>query len=247
MKEKKWKRNCPECNNIILYTVKWSRDNAENNSRKCRKCCMFGIKKPNQSKRMTGSTNPMYGKDGYWFGKKNPKQSERMLGDKNPSKRIDVREKISKSLIGRALTDEWKCNISKNHADFSGKNSARYGGIGNYEMWKLRYGKVEADKRMNDWYYKTYGMTKIERVKLLPKKQSYYYKVWSETKKQPIHILEGYQNRGRAGIEGAYHLDHIQSIIYGFENDISSEDIGNINNLRFIPWEENIKKGKECE
>ena len=51
-----------------------------------------------------------------------------------------------------------------------------------------------------------------------------------------------YDKRGVSGVEGNYHLDHKYSILEGYKNNISPEVIGNIKNLKFIPWEENIKK-----
>jgi hypothetical protein len=50
--------------------------------------------------------------------------------------------------------------------------------------------------------------------------------------------------RGKAGIDGAYQLDHIISRRYCFDNNIPSELCAHPDNLRFIPWLENIKKGK---
>lgn len=41
---------------------------------------------------------------------------------------------------------------------------------------------------------------------------------------------------------GNFHLDYKYSILEGYKNNISPEIIGNIKNLEFIPWEENIKK-----
>jgi hypothetical protein len=32
----------------------------------------------------------------------------------------------------------------------------------------------------------------------------------------------------------------------GFNNNVPAEIIGNIKNLEFIPWEENIKKRTKC-
>ena len=65
-------------------------------------------------------------------------------------------------------------------------------------------------------------------------------------KKQPIHLLENYEKRGNGGVEGKYHLDHKYSIIEGFKNNIEPEIIGNIKNLEFISWQENIKKRTKC-
>ena len=59
---------------------------------------------------------------------------------------------------------------------------------------------------------------------------------------KPIYKLSNYGKRGVSGVNGNYHLDHKYSILEGYKNKISPEIIGNIKNLEFIPWEENIKK-----
>ena len=56
------------------------------------------------------------------------------------------------------------------------------------------------------------------------------------------HLLENIEKRGRAGVKGAYHLDHIKSMWYGFHNNISPEIIGDISNLQMLPWLENQRK-----
>ncbi len=50
--------------------------------------------------------------------------------------------------------------------------------------------------------------------------------------------------RGLAGQAGIYHLDHIVSIRYGFDNNIPPEEIAVKENLQMLPWKENISKGK---
>ena len=79
---------------------------------------------------------------------------------------------------------------------------------------------------------------KIKNLKDLDKKL-YYAMVWEVTESQPLYILENSDKRGWK----SYHLDHIYPISMGFKENISPEKIGNIKNLRFIPFEENIKKG----
>ena len=79
---------------------------------------------------------------------------------------------------------------------------------------------------------------KIKNLKDLDKKL-YYAMVWEVTESQPLYILENSDKRGWRN----YHLDHIYPISMGFKENISPEKIGNIKNLRFIPFEENIKKG----
>lgn len=78
-------------------------------------------------------------------------------------------------------------------------------------------------------------------------KELYYKEVWRHTRKQNIELLEHYEKRGRAGSDGAYHLDHIIPIIYGFYNNISPEVIGDISNLQFIPAVDNCSKSWKYE
>jgi transposase len=93
-----------------------------------------------------------------------------------------------------------------------------------------RYRNINYDEYLNivDEYYK------------------YELKVLKITRQQPIKTLINYENRGNSGVDGAYHLDHKYSIIEGFRNNINAEIIGNIKNLEFIPWEENLKKRAKC-
>jgi transposase-like protein/predicted transcriptional regulator len=72
--------------------------------------------------------------------------------------------------------------------------------------------------------------------------KKYKNDVMKITNQQPINELANYEKRGNSGVNGAFHLDHKFSILEGFKNNISPNIIGNIKNLEFIPWEENIKK-----
>lgn len=65
------------------------------------------------------------------------------------------------------------------------------------------------------------------------------------TSLQPIHLLENYEKRGKCGLMGKYNLDHIYPVYMGFKNKIPPEIIGDISNLRFIPWEENLTKSNK--
>jgi hypothetical protein len=76
--------------------------------------------------------------------------------------------------------------------------------------------------------------------------KKYKKKVISITNKQPISELSNFNKRGVSGIEGNFHLDHKFSIVEGFIQNISPSIIGNIKNLEFIPWEENVKKRTNC-
>jgi hypothetical protein len=71
----------------------------------------------------------------------------------------------------------------------------------------------------------------------------YSYYVWLETYKHQNKLIDR-EKRGRCGIEGAYNLDHLVSVYDGFQNNIPTYIIGSINNLKYIPWEENLSKNK---
>jgi transposase-like protein len=90
------------------------------------------------------------------------------------------------------------------------------------------------------------NLTYDEYILKLPVYKKYRRKVINITNKQPIESLSNYEKRGLAGVEGAYHLDHKYSILEGFKNDISPEIIGNINNLEYITWEDNLSKKEKC-
>lgn len=96
---------------------------------------------------------------------------------------------------------------------------------------------------------KRYRGSSYSYVKYLNELEEFYkYKrdVNRITSQQSIESLSNYNKRGKSGIYGVYHLDHKFSIMEGFINKIDSYIIGNINNLEFIPWEDNLKKRAKC-
>jgi hypothetical protein len=82
-----------------------------------------------------------------------------------------------------------------------------------------------------------------EYLESLPEWKKYRNEVDRLTKQQPLNELENYNKRGPNGKDGAYTLDHIISIAMGFKKNIDPIIIGSINNLRMIPWRDNIIKG----
>ena len=81
---------------------------------------------------------------------------------------------------------------------------------------------------------------KIKNIKDLEKKL-YYAMVWEVTEQQPLYILENSDKRGWKN----YHIDHIYPISMGYKDKIPPEKIGNIKNLRFIHYTENLDKGSK--
>jgi transposase len=85
-----------------------------------------------------------------------------------------------------------------------------------------------------------------EYLNSLSEFKEYKKKVISITNKQPIYKLLNYNKRGVSGVDDNYHLDHKFSILRGFKEKIDPNIIGEIKNLEFIPWEENVKKRTNC-
>jgi len=82
----------------------------------------------------------------------------------------------------------------------------------------------------------------------LSNKERYYKQVRRITESQDLSSLPHYDKRGRADLnKDCYHLDHIIPISYGWLKDIPPDIIGDISNLQFIPWEENLKKSNKME
>lgn len=90
------------------------------------------------------------------------------------------------------------------------------------------------------------GIKYNDYLKIIDQLHKYKSDVMKITRQQPIRELLNYDKRGVSGIEGSYHLDHKFSISEGFKNNISSDIIGNVKNLEFIPWDENLKKRTKC-
>lgn len=74
---------------------------------------------------------------------------------------------------------------------------------------------------------------------------SYKKAVSHYTRHSNYETLPNYDKRGRSGVNGAYQLDHKISIFEGFIKQIDPKIIGSLDNLEYIPWEQNIKKSSK--
>jgi len=78
----------------------------------------------------------------------------------------------------------------------------------------------------------------LTREEYLSKIKEYRKQVQKITRKQPLYQLENSDKRGRKN----HHLDHILSVSFGFNSGLDPEIIGDIRNLRFIPYKANLEK-----
>jgi hypothetical protein len=65
------------------------------------------------------------------------------------------------------------------------------------------------------------------------------------TEKYRKELTQGYIT-GLAGIKNAWHIDHQFSILKGYQLKISPFIIGHRENLKMIPWKDNIRKHSQC-
>jgi predicted transcriptional regulator len=115
----------------------------------------------------------------------------------------------------------------------NGKNTAK-SSLHKRKTDKIRYSIRKITKK----YPKI--KQKIKNIKDLDKKL-YYAMVWEVTEQQPLYILENSDKRGWKN----HHLDHIYPISMGYKEKIPPEKVGNIKNLRFIHYTENLDKGSK--
>ena len=84
-----------------------------------------------------------------------------------------------------------------------------------------------------------------------PEYKKYYGRVYRLTEKVYNSNIDSINpeghTRGLCGVEGAYQLDHIIPVRFGFDNDIPPKVIADASNLQMLPWKDNLLKGSEHE
>ena len=93
------------------------------------------------------------------------------------------------------------------------------------------YGKFKYHNVFDD--YQAY----LERVRVLTERVRFSIPNYDESK------------RGRSGMSGAYQIDHIKAILDCWYEGLPAEEAASLDNLRFIPWEENqsYRKWDRCK
>jgi len=214
------KRNCPECGKEKVYKSKGGYERAIKNNTLCQSCA------------------------NKW---------DKVFGSKKAN---ELRIRYSKDNTGKTLTEETKQKIS----------------IGVYKKWdedgypqeaieklKQRIPKPHTAETINK--LRQYTGEKSSAVKKILRERNITYDEYLETipewvryrrevdritRQQPLHLLEHHEKRGHARNNG-YHLDHIVPVRYGFHNNIDPLIIGDISNLQFIHWKENLQKSSKCD
>jgi hypothetical protein len=211
-----YNRNCPNCGDVIEYknprSFKW----ANRDKKPCRKC---------YSKQISETLKKKV-EDGTFVVNKRPKNSEvkytHFRNCPNCNEQISYSRKDIRDSLEKKRT---VCNSCSTKIYKKGVMS----GVTNQQTLQMRATKA--------------GFTNWEEyVEKYPKKQFYKREVWRLTYRNPLNELEHWEKRGRCGVDGAYQLDHIKSINWGWENGIPAETIAEWDNLRMIPWKDNRDK-----
>lgn len=215
-------RNCPTCNREILYKGYEGHRVASKSNTSCKSC--IALKRTKEHYEKIGKAVSAYRKG---------KTYEEIYGEELAAK---LKQSHSEKLTGRSreiFSQEWRDNLSKSH-----KQSKAFKDAMNCEEYRDKRRQINVAR-----FYPT--LEKGEWEALQTGKRLYYLKVFAITRQQPTHLLENFSKRGQSGKGGAYQLDHIYPISLGFINKIPAEEIGNISNLKMIPWLENVLKSNK--
>jgi hypothetical protein len=216
-----YKRNCPVCDFELEYTNKRSWYNANRLNSKCKEC---------YHKSASNTLKEKYEKGEFNFVPRNKEREKTLLKpfkkncpDCGNKMRYVREETLNESIRKNSVCN--KCSAYKYNKTFNQvikpeqieQMRATKAGFQNFDEYKQKY----------------------------PKKQFYKREVWRLTYQQPIDTLDNWDKRGRCGVEGAYQLDHIRSIDWGWKNGIKPEVIAEWENLRMIPWKTNLLKSSK--
>jgi hypothetical protein len=213
-----YKRDCPKCGDVIEYknprSFKW----ASNDGKPCRKCYSKNIADTLKKKVADGTFIP-HTRDKNIENLQVRKYSRECSNCNNTMLYMSERS-LKKAIYGKTICNSCSAKVYKKTF--------------NDVITEDHIKQMRATKAgFKDWE---------EYVEKYPKKKFYKREVWRYTYKNPLNELEHWEKRGRCGVEGAYQLDHIQSINWGWENGIPAEQIADWNNLRMIPWKDNRDK-----
>jgi len=147
--EKKFVRRCPICSKELFHTTKKHRNRAEKLGQWCAKCRSAEVQSRPASKII------------------HKLQSERMkknVGEKNYFYGRHHTQETKEKIVANRDYSIWKTDDFKKKMSevTSGKNNPMYG-RSPYDIWLLKYGKAEADKRMESFRRKKSEQTKGEK------------------------------------------------------------------------------------
>jgi len=147
------------------------------------------------------------------------------------------KEALARSRVGRVVPQDVRDRISKSNIETKNKMDIipwNKGKKGLQVAWNKGLKKQESAEVLSrtDPAYSDFRKYR-NRVAVRTRKTYELFKEEINPQNLPL---------GKCGIDGAYQIDHIITVRMGFEQGLLIEDISSKENLRIIPWLENIKK-----
>lgn len=200
------------------------------------------------------------------YGRIRPPEVGRKISMFKKGKKLseEHKQKIKEGSNPYVRTEEHRCNASERHRGeknyFYGKGFEQAGsknhmyGTNILNIWIKKYGEETANKKWKEYRLK-FRKSHISKLNLLhwdTIKNDYtddlgkYRRLADRyTKSSDLTQLSDYEKRGKCDKNNynIYHLDHIVPVFYGFIHNIDPKFIGSLENLRFVPWGCNIRKG----
>jgi hypothetical protein len=222
--ETKWIRNCPKCSNVLYYS---SRNNLNKAAKKGSVC--MNCKNEFTDEYRQKISDSLKG---------------RSTGNRQYRKRSEIINRPFKrncpscnKEIGYTRRDRW-LRANRGNTVCNSCSSKIYKKSWTYVIKEEHTQKMAATKAGFDTF--------DEYMANLAAKKVYYRAVRKISKAQDISRLENFDKlRGLCGIEGAYQLDHVISVDEGFHKNISPGIIGDLSNLRIVPWRDNLLKSNK--
>ena len=131
----------------------------------------------------------------------------------------------------------WNIELTKETSDIIKMTAQNHTGFKHSEQTK----RIISEHSKQRWESGVYNNQYSKSHNEFKKYQNTVHRLTKKIK----HLIEGYDEsiHGKMGKNGAYQIDHIVDIKYGFDNNMPPEEIAGLSNLQFITWEQNRKKG----
>jgi hypothetical protein len=168
---------------------------------------------------------------------------KRQIGERNAISKLgskatlETKQKMATSRLGRSLSAETKEKISASNKEYWANNHR--------DPWNkdLKGSQVPWNK----------GLKKSEPPAILDRDDPIYSNFRKYRNRVSVRTRRNYQLHeskinpkglkiGKCGVEGAHQIDHIITVRQGFEQGLPVEVISAVDNLRVIPWLENVQK-----
>lgn len=187
------------------------------------------------------------GPESHWnYGRKLSERTKAKIGKANSiSLKGYKHSEETKRKHSKSLKEQWE--DSRRNKDEQAERAKNIANIRGEDWVPWNKGKKTGQVPWNK------GMRKKEPLEILDRDDLIYSDFGKYRNRVAVRTERTYQQhkdeinpndypRGKAGVDGAYHLDHIVSVREGFENQIPVEKVSAKENLQMLPWLENVQK-----